>query len=150
MTTVCYDRKLGVMAGDKMACIGDNKHGIMTKIFKIDGALIGFSGTSDVAVAILRWIKNGRKDEDWPELQYENSDCSVLYVDPDGVVMMYDRYPIPIVLEQDIHAIGSGRDFALAALHLGLGPVKAIEVASALDCYTGAGIDVISLDEAKQ
>lgn len=149
LTTVCYNRKVGVMAGDRMACIGENKHGVITKVFKVEGALVGFSGHSDVAVAILRWISGGRKDEDWPELQYENTDCSVLVVEADGVVKMYERYPIPIVMEQDLHAIGSGRDFALAAMHLGCDPIKAVEVASVFDCYTGSGVDAVCLGEAQ-
>jgi ATP-dependent protease HslVU (ClpYQ) peptidase subunit len=136
------------MAGDKMASIGDNRHGRVTKVFKIKGSLIGFSGSLDVGVAILRWFENDCNEDYWPELQYENVECNVLVVSPDGVVKSYERYPLPIVLEQDIHAIGSGRDFALAAMHLGLDPVKAVEVASALDGHTGGGVDVVSLDMA--
>lgn len=149
MTTIAYSRKFGIMAGDKLASVGDNRHAVVTKVFKIDGALIGFSGSLDVSMAILRWFKNGRKEEDWPDLQYEQRECSVLVVEKDGVVKMYERYPVGMVMEHDIHAIGSGKDFALAALHLGHDPVKAIEVATALDGYTGNGIDVVYLDEGK-
>lgn len=138
------------MAGDKMASAENTKHGRITKVFKINGSLIGFSGASDVAAAILRWFEGGCSDDDWPELQYENTDCNVLVVSPDGVVKVYERYPIPIVMEQDFHAIGSGRDFALAALHLGHDPVTAVRVASELDSYTGGGIDVVSLGNADQ
>jgi ATP-dependent protease HslVU (ClpYQ) peptidase subunit len=137
------------MAGDKMASIGDNKHGRVTKVFKINGSLIGFSGSLDVGVAILRWFKSDCKEDYWPELQYENVECNVLVVSPDGIVKMYERYPVAVVMEQDIHAIGSGRDFALAAMHLGLDPVKAVEVASALDGFTGGGVDFVCLDLAE-
>jgi ATP-dependent protease HslVU (ClpYQ) peptidase subunit len=150
MTTICFDKRIGVMAGDKLACVGDNKHGRVTKVFKMHGSLIGIAGASDVAVAILRWFENGRSDDDWPELQYDSTECSVLVVEPDGVVSMYERYPIPIVMEQEMHAIGSGRDFALAAMLLGCDPAKAVDVASALDCYTGGGIDVVCLGDAGQ
>lgn len=150
MTTVAYSKKFGIMAADKLACIGDNKHGIVTKVFKIKGSLIGFSGASDVAVTILRWFERGCSEDDWPELQYDNRECSVLVVSADNVVKMYERYPIPIIMEHDIHAIGSGQDFALAAMHLGHDPIKAIEVASALDCYTGNGVDAVYLNEGSK
>lgn len=146
MTTIAYAN--GIMAGDKQANIGDNgKHGRVTKVFKINGCLIGFSGHSDVAMALLRWFSGGCKDEDWPELQYENRDCAMLVVEESGVVKMYERYPIPIVMEHKFHAIGSGRDFAMAAMHLGHDPIKAVEVACELDAYTGGGIDVVFLKD---
>jgi ATP-dependent protease HslVU (ClpYQ) peptidase subunit len=146
MTTIAYSRALGVMAGDKMASTGDSKHGRVTKVFKIKGSLIGFSGSLDVGVAILRWFENDCNEDYWPELQYESLECNVLVVGPDGVVRVYERYPVPIVMEQNIHAIGSGRDFALAAMHLGFDPVKAVEVASELDGCTGGGVDVVYLN----
>lgn len=145
MTTICYAQ--GIMAADRMVASNNSRHGLMTKIHKIDGHLVGISGSADVAVALLAWFKNGRSDDDWPSLQHEESECSMMVVTPEGVITVYDRYPLPIVFSQSFHAIGSGRDFALAALHLGHDPVKAIEVASALDLYTGSGVDALRLTD---
>lgn len=135
------------MAADRLAVTGAGRRASMTKIYKIDGHLVGISGAADVSIALLSWFKNGRSEEYWPDLQYEEMECSMMVVTPGGTITVYQRYPLPIVLEDSFHAIGSGCDYALAALHLGHDAVKAIEVASALDAYTGGGVDVLRLSD---
>jgi ATP-dependent protease HslVU (ClpYQ) peptidase subunit len=43
------------------------------------------------------------------------------------------------------YAIGSGRDFAMAAMYLGHSAEKAVEVAMALDAHSGGAIQVLGL-----
>jgi ATP-dependent protease HslVU (ClpYQ) peptidase subunit len=144
MTTIAY--KAGVMAGDKMASEGNSKVGVTTKIFKRNGHLVGFSGRSDTAHLLLWWFERGAKEEEWPDPYDDDTDCSMIVVTPDGKVLFYERFPIPIRMENEFCAIGSGRDFALAAMELGCDPEKAVEVACRLDAYSGNGIDVLCLD----
>ncbi len=138
------------MAADKLAVSGNGKHGRVTKIFKVNGHLVGIAGAMDVAIALLRWFENGCDDDDWPSLQHDERECSMMVVSPEGVISVYERYPLPIVFEQGAHAIGSGRDFALAAMLLGCDPMKAIEVASELDAWTGGGVDALLLQDVDQ
>lgn len=148
MTTVAYSKKFGAMAGDKMVREGGLKTGITTKIFKRKGYLIGFSGRQDVAMLMLKWFEDGAKEEEWPDpFDDDDLDTSILVVTPSGEVLCYERYPYPIVMENEFHAIGSGRDFAIAAMYLGFTPERAVEIASELDASTGSGIDVLCLDE---
>lgn len=147
MTTVTYSTKHRMMAGDKMACEGNNKTGRMTKIFRIGGCLVGFSGSADVCMALRHWFESGGDPESYPETQSDEMQASMLVVTPDNKVMFYERFPTPIIMENEYFAIGSGRDFALAILHLGQDPAMAVRVASELDCFTGSGVDVLHLEE---
>lgn len=146
MTTVAFSNKHGLMAGDRMSCESNTKYGRMTKIFRARDHLVGFSGASDVAMVLLRWFERGAAEAEWPEPHGEDGlDANMLVITPGGQIMTYERFPIPLLLESDFAAIGSGRDFALAVMQLGHDPVKAIEVASELDAYTGGGIDSLAL-----
>ena len=42
--------------------------------------------------------------------------------------------------------MGHGRDFTLAAMHLGHDARTAVEVACALDAFCGCGIDTLTLE----
>ena len=66
LTTIAYND--GIMAADKLAVSGNGKHGRVTKIFKVNGHLVGIAGAMDVAIALLRWFENGCDDDDWPSL----------------------------------------------------------------------------------
>lgn len=145
MTTIAYSQ--GIMAADRLAINGQGRKMTATKIHKIDGHLVGISGSFDISIALLSWFKNGRDDDHWPQLQHDERECTMMVVTPEGVITVYERYPLPLVFHDKFHAIGSGCDFALAAMHLGCDPVKAIEVAAELDAYTGHGVDVLRLGD---
>ena len=144
MTTIAY--KGGIMAADKMASEGNTKHGVTTKIFKRNGYLVGFAGRSDVASLLLHWFERGAKEEEWPDPYDDDCDTAMLVVTPKSKILIYERFPVPIRMENEFCAFGSGREFALAAMALGHGPEKAVEVACELDLYSGNGIDVLCLD----
>jgi 20S proteasome alpha/beta subunit len=147
VTTVAY--KDGVMAADKMASRDGLRAGNVTKVFKRKGYLIGFSGRVDVAALLLRWFENGAKEDEFPGPGSDDElDYSMIVVTPKGVVMFYERFPIPIIMDGEYFAIGSGRDFAIAAMYMGCDAVRAVEVASALDCYSGNGVDSVCLGAA--
>jgi ATP-dependent protease HslVU (ClpYQ) peptidase subunit len=123
MTTVAY--KNGVMAADRMACEGNTKYGRMTKVHRSRGYLLGFSGAADVSMALLRWFENGADPAEWPDPHGEDgTEANMLVVSPTGSVMCYERFPVPLIMEQEYHAIGSGRDFALAVMHMGHDPTR--------------------------
>lgn len=143
MTTVVY--KNGVMAADKMASEGNNKTGKMTKIFRVNGYLVGFSGAADCSMALLRWFEDGADEEAWPDPYKDDPEATMMVVAPTGQVMFYERFPIPIIMENEFFAIGSGADFALGAMQMGADPKTAVEVACLLDAYSGNGIDMLSL-----
>ncbi|QTF91783.1 hypothetical protein [Halomonas sp. BM-2019] len=68
----------------------------------------------------------------------------------DGQVTYYEGAPIPLVMENTHHAIGCGRDYVMAAMHLGKNAKQAVEMACALDAFCGSGIDTLTLNPARR
>ncbi len=133
------------MAADRMVCNGTCKIGERTKIFKINGHLAGFAGNHDTAAVLQNWVEHGAKEEEWPF--DENDQAAVMLVTPDGRILVYERYPFPVLMENDFYAIGSGSPYALAAMHLGCSAEQAVKTACELDVFTGGEVDTLCLNE---
>lgn len=141
MTCIAWDGK--TLAADKRAC-WDGLINTTTKIHRIDGLLIGGSGESSFIGAMIEWIRAGRDHEKFPKSQSDKDDWQpILVVERDGTTAIYERTPYPVRFEQSHIAIGSGREFARAALHLGKTAREAVECAIALDSRCGNGVDVL-------
>ena len=59
MTTVAGDATLGLMASDSQ-WTDDNEKGICRKVWRIQGALIGFAGDIKTIEACKVWFKKGK------------------------------------------------------------------------------------------
>lgn len=144
MTCIAWDGK--TLAADKRACVG-NMQCTVTKIERINGLLVGGSGDSAFINAMRDWVKRGRDAQTFPQHQRDKDDWqAVLVIEADGTASLYERTPFPIRYEQPFIAIGSGREFARAAMHLGKTAREAVEVACALDVNCGNGIDTLTLE----
>ena len=143
MTTIAF--KGGIMAADKQATSSGCSHGKMTKIFKLDGHLIGVAGDGHACMEMVRWFNNGAKEDDFPEIQKSEDNGMLMVVTPEKVITFYEKSPLPLIYENDFAAMGSGRDFALGAMASGLGATEAVEVACRFDIYSGNGIDWLAL-----
>ncbi len=143
MTVIAWDGK--TLAADRRACVGGLINSL-TKIHRIGDLLVGGSGDQDFVNVMLEWIRTGRDPATFPASQKDKDDWQhVLVVERDGTTSLYERTPHPIRFEQPHVAIGSGRDFARAAMHLGCTARAAVEVAIALDCGCGNGVDALDL-----
>jgi 20S proteasome alpha/beta subunit len=144
MTVIAWDGR--TLAADKrVTCNG--YPATTTKITRApDGALIGGAGDSDAIAVLRKWYMDGASPDAFPNNGCDG-DCRarLLVITPSGQVTMYLSEPVPITLDDKRFAIGSGADFALAALHLGHTARKAVEIACALDTGCGNGIDVLRL-----
>lgn len=145
MTTIAWDGK--TLAADKMA--SDN--GVMrttTKVFKIRDHLVGFSGLLDLCVQMREWFTNGCNPADFPARQRTADDfVKMVVIAPTGGIYVYEREPVPFLVEDKTFSTGSGRDFAAAALHLGFSAPEAVKITSELDQFTGNGVDTVSFDD---
>lgn len=142
MTVIAWDGK--TLAADKMACAAGYGYTV-TKVHRLrDGAIVAFSGDGDGAMALLAWLNAAQNPVAYPEQQKDN-DTSALVVKPDGSVWSYGKTPYPQRIECKSYAMGHGRDFALAAMHLGKSAKEAVEVACALDVYCGNGVDALDI-----
>lgn len=143
MTVICWDGR--TLAADKMACSAGYGYTV-TKIHRLkSGALVAFSGDGDSSMTLLAWLDGGRDVAAYPPAQKDN-DTSALLIEPDGSVLSYGKTPHPQRIECARYAQGHGRDFALAAMHLGKTAREAVEVACALDVFCGNGIDTLELE----
>lgn len=144
MTVIAWD---GVMlAADKRAVNCGLGTGTVTKIHRFDGGLCAFSGDLDIGMQMVAWVQDGAKPEAFPAHQAEDCAASFMVIRPGGVILAFERTPIPLRFEERQRAMGSGRDYALAAMHLGCDARRAVEVACHFDTGCGNGIDTLTLD----
>lgn len=143
MTTIAWDGK--TLSADKMAANHGYPHKV-TKIHKHNGELIFGAGDLDYLVSVINWYKNGANIENYPQFQTTDQGIAFHVINKEGLVMRYERTPYPFIIEEKIHACGSGRDYALAAMYMGADSAKAIEVASLFDINTGLGVDTLTLE----
>lgn len=143
MTCIAWDGH--TLAADKRA-LRSGLPTTVTKVARVGDMLIGFAGDLAGAMEMVAWIAAGAKPEALPANQRTDSFVDVLCVMPDGKVLLYERGPIPYQAEQRFVATGSGRDFAMAAMHLGKTAAEAVEVACLFDMYSGNGIDTLTFE----
>lgn len=140
MSTIAWDGK--TLAGDRLGVRGEGLRFEVVKVFALsNGSLYGGVGKHDNVLQVLWWLENGGEP---PNLGSEAS-FSGLVVMPEKKVHLFDELLVPKPVLESFFAIGSGRDFAIAAMALGQTAAQAIELAMRYDIYTGIGVDVVSL-----
>jgi hypothetical protein len=145
MTIICWDGK--TLAADKRAtCCGYPS--TVTKISRaLSGELLAFSGDLDVGRALVEWFNGGADPKSFPDNRTgDGSTRAVLMVVTlAGKIARYECLPVALFFEDRFAAMGSGRDYALAAMYLGHDARRAVEVACALDTGCGNGTDTLEL-----
>ena len=143
MTVIAWDGK--TLAADRQSSYGGMICAV-TKIHRVGDLLVGGSGDLAFVLEMIEWVRGGRVISEFPAAQRTKDDWqSILVVERDGTTSIYERTAFPIRYEEKAVVIGSGREFARAALHLGFDSVKAVETAIALSDGCGVGIDTLVL-----
>lgn len=124
------------MAADRQTTHGDQKF-YSTKIFKVKRTIIGMAGDATACEQFLEYVKGGQAPEDTDELEVIILTKQGLYVCTGSITRMK--------VDDDFYSIGTGSQAALAAMHMGANPVKAVEIASLIDPSSGGGVDYIKL-----
>lgn len=106
-------------------------------------ALIGVSGSEGDAMRVIEWVKKGMLDDTRPQLPPDSLNAILV---TEGGAFRLDSQLHPLKITEPFHAIGNGRDFAMAAMHLGHDAVAAVKVACVYDIYTSAPITSVTLD----
>ena len=99
------------------------------KIFEVADGWIGVFGDYDHAMAVLQWYNKGAKPAEYPPFMGDDS-CQFVHVNRKGEVSLYnDTQHIAVSVKNKTFAFGSGREFAIAAMHLGLAAEEAVKLA---------------------
>lgn len=151
MTCIAWD---GVtLASDKRSSMG-GMISTTTKLYRLPGCIVGVAGDYGLAQEMVQWIAAGCDAAKFPASQKDKEDwCHVLVISMRKnkvVAELFERSPYPLIFDQDHIAIGSGREFARAAMYLGKTAREAVEVACALSTGCGNGIDTMTLEIATQ
>lgn len=143
MTVIAWDGK--TLAADKRA-VNAGLILTVTKIKRVNDVLVGGTGSPDFIGEMVEWVRAGRETAAFPASQRDKDDWQpFVVIERDGTVSKYERTPYPLRYEDQHFAMGSGRDYAMAALHIGLTAAAAVKVASALDNSCGNGVDTLTL-----
>lgn len=152
MSIVAWDGKF--LAADKRGTFQGLSRTV-TKIFRVepvltrvrvDAAFVGMCGNAAEGYDMIEWVRAGRIPDEFPVNQRDDKLwASCLVIERDGRVNLYERSPNPVCIEEKLIAIGSGRDFALAAMYLGKSAREAVEIACVFEQGCGNGVDVLEL-----
>lgn len=145
MTIIVWDGK--TLSADKRS-LNNGLCLTVTKIYRLKtGELFGMSGEMVFCSQVKEWVEAGCIVADFPTAQRDKDDWQpCLVVSRDGKGRVYERTPFPNTYDDNWCALGSGRDYAVAALHLGKTAKEAVEVACLFDCGCGNGIDTLELE----
>jgi hypothetical protein len=141
VTIIAWDGR--VMAADKRTTDAGMPW-TTTKIVRDGGgALLGACGNSSMCRELRLWWQKGATPENYPD---KAKACCLMVVTPDRQILLYIDGPIPVEIHNGFAAIGSGRDYAIAAMHYGRGAIEAVELASIYDTGCGNGVDALTLE----
>lgn len=146
MTVIAFDGKM--LAADKQSTAGGLKSKV-TKLFRVGDALVGISGDNVRGQELLAWLRQGAELDSYPKPRGDLY-ASAMLVTPDGAIRLFEESPYPVNIEDRFCAIGSGRDFAMAAMLLGCDAKQAVSVACQLDPGCGLGVDLLELPSAHE
>jgi ATP-dependent protease HslVU (ClpYQ) peptidase subunit len=118
----------------------------VTKIHRVSDGIVAFSGGGAHASELLQWFKCARDPVTYPRCE-DDVGAGTILIDINGRIFMYSSTnPYPELIESPFFARGSGRDYAMAAMHLGCDARRAVEVACHFDINCGNGIDTLELE----
>jgi ATP-dependent protease HslVU (ClpYQ) peptidase subunit len=114
-----------------------------------DGSLLGITSNQvGMPEAFKDWIAAGA---DRDAVMPAGPCLTALHVLPDGSVYLYSDGYIPAgPLEDETFTIGSGRKYALGAIHAGADAYEAVEIAIACDVWCAGPIMSLFLSETDQ
>lgn len=140
MTTIIADSTTGTIYADRMmvANMVLDTH----KLFPVDDGVAGFCGVAGYERVFIEWYNEGANQQEWPDVIQE--ECEYLVLKDTGDIWWYSEGGA-ILIGRGVYCIGSGGQFAQAALACGRTPAEALKVASELDPYTNAKVDSITL-----
>lgn len=144
MTVIAFDGRR--VAADKLSSLAGTKY-TTTKLYRHGCKVIALAGTAWHGMEMLLWLKSGAVPDRCPTNKDDKTNAHMYVFELGKPVLVYEGSAIPHMIEDRFFAEGTGKDIALAAMHLGRSASEAVELAIKLDTHCGMGIDVIDLEE---
>lgn len=147
MTTIAFDGS--TIAADTMNQDGHGLKDYASKLMIGKNLIVGGSGQRHQirnwwnkvkTMTVSEMIEHG-----YPDFHQEENDPAIMLVDAVTLKCYKLAGSMFQLCSRDFHAIGSGRDYALAALHMGRSAQQAVHVAMEFDAGTGGEIEVVKL-----
>lgn len=138
MTTVAARFSTLEIAAD--SCVsGDDSHYLIEKLRRGKDSIYGGCGDFEKLLKFYQTIESsGDLDSD--------TDVTILELRHNGI-WIYESCIIPARIKNDFWAVGTGANYAIAAMHLGKTPREAVEIAAMFDPGTSAPIDYLKLEK---
>jgi hypothetical protein len=122
------------------SCVsGDDSHYLIEKLRRGKDSIYGGCGDFEKLLKFYQTIESGG-DLD------SDTDVTILELRHDGI-WIYESCIIPARIKNDFWAVGTGANYAIAAMHLGKTPREAVEIAAMFDPGTSAPIDCLKLEK---
>jgi 20S proteasome alpha/beta subunit len=145
MTTIAFDGK--VLAADRQQTYGDDIGYRVKKIkaFK-DGCLVGGAGDAWACDRIIAWLEKPERRRGLPpKIDGDDVAVEVLLIKRSGVICLVDNRGHIQELTEKVAAIGSGAQYALALLEMGVSATEAVLKTAKRISGTGLGVDTLEL-----
>lgn len=148
MTTIAWDG--ATIAADTQCTSSIGLVRRTSKVFKLptkDDTLI-FCGCGQVSDTYLikAWLEDGMTPHRRPELEDPKGSNGMLYfVKTKRMYLIETPSLVLLPILEGFWAVGSGRDFALAAMYHGHTAEQAVLTAHKFDAWTGGDVEVIKL-----
>ena len=143
MTTIAYDGQ--TVAGDsRMVASNVIQQAEVNKIFPLQHSaefhLCGGGGVMSKVIAFRNWIESGISSEFPGLISSDEFDSELFAIDHQGLLHVFERCATPIMITDQLYAIGSGADFALGAMANGSTARDAVRIAKKFDPWTGGKV----------
>lgn len=143
MTVIAWDGR--TLAADKRTSFG-GLIATTAKLHRLNDGIAGGTGDSALIGQMIDWLRQGADPEKFPTgRQRDPKECAEIMVIQRGRILYYVDTAYPAILEDRQWACGSGRDFALMAMHLGKTAREAVELACLFQSDCGNGVDELTL-----
>jgi len=136
VTTVAAKFSTGEIAADSMVS-GDDSFYLVEKLRRGKDSVYGACGDWDKILKFYQAMESGG-DLD------SDIDVTVLELRHDGIYI-YESTIIPARIKNDFWAIGTGANFAIAAMHMGASPREAVAISCMYDTSSHEPIDEVKL-----
>lgn len=143
MTVIAWDGK--TIAADRQATSAGMRR-LTKKLHRVSDGVVAITGGGIHGLALVDWFRGDRDPASWPRESGEMA-STVIHFTKDGIFVYAGDLPAfgePVL--GDFIAFGYGRDYAMAALHLGKTAAEAVEIASLFDVHCGLGVDTMQLE----